>query len=69
MARNTISRITSRIDELTKRRTSKLITLVAGADEAECHKRLDEIKAAGGVRAGCKVYCIITGVPRAEYAR
>jgi hypothetical protein len=43
--RNTISRITSRIDELTERLTPELITIV-GADKAECQRRLKEMEAA-----------------------
>jgi hypothetical protein len=62
--RNTISRITSRIDELTERRPPKLITIVGG-DKAECRKRLAEIEAAGEL-AGRDVRFIITGVKRAQ---
>jgi hypothetical protein len=49
--RNTISRITSRIDHLTERLTPEpeLITLVV-ADKAECQRRLEEMKAMGRVR-------------------
>jgi hypothetical protein len=55
--RNTISRITSRIDHLTERLTPEpeLITLVV-ADKAECQRRLEEMKAMGRVRF------IITGL-------
>jgi hypothetical protein len=65
MSRNTISRITSRIDDLTERLASSrgLLTIV-GADESECHKQLTEIEAAGGL-AGRNVQFILTGVPRA----
>jgi hypothetical protein len=47
-ARNTISRITSRIDELAERLTPNRgpITIV-GCDEAECRARLREIEARG----------------------
>jgi hypothetical protein len=62
--RNTINRITSRIDDLTKRRPPKLTTII-GADQAECQVRLDEIEAAGEL-AGRQVRCIMTGVRRAE---
>ena len=63
MSRNTISRITSRIDDLTERLTPELITIVGG-DEAECQRRLEEIEAAGKV-AG-RVRFIMTGVKRSE---
>jgi hypothetical protein len=63
--RNTINRITSRIDDLTKRRPPKLITIV-GADEAECQMRLEEIESAGEL-AGREVRFIMTGVKRAAY--
>jgi hypothetical protein len=59
--RNTISRITSRIDELTKRRPPKLITIV-GADRAESQMQLEELEAAGELAP----LFIITGVPRAD---
>ena len=62
--RNTISRITSRIDELTKRLPPELITIV-GADTAECQMRLEEIEAAGEL-AGRRVRFILTGVKRSE---
>ena len=58
--RNTISRITSRIDELTKRLSPELITIV-GADRAECQMRLEEIEAAGEL-TGRQVRFIMTGV-------
>jgi hypothetical protein len=62
--RNTINRITSRIDELTKRHPPELITIVGG-DQAECQRQLEEIEAAGEL-AGRAVRFIMTGVPRAE---
>jgi hypothetical protein len=64
MSRNTISRITSRIDDLTERLASSrgLLTIV-GADHAECHRQLTEIEASG--LAGRDVQFIMTGVPRA----
>jgi len=62
--RNTISRITSRIDELTKRLPPELITIV-GADTAECQMRLEEIEAAGEL-AGRRVRFMLTGVKRSE---
>jgi hypothetical protein len=64
-ARNTISRLTSRIEDLTERRLPRRGPLtIVGADEAECRKRLKEIEAAGD-RIG-RVRFIVTGVPRAE---
>jgi hypothetical protein len=64
--RNTISRLTSRIDELTERLTPNrgLITIIGG-NEAGCRRRLEEIDAAGE-RAGRHVRFIITGVERAD---
>ncbi|MGE0038931.1 MAG: hypothetical protein AB7L36_10360 [Sphingomonadaceae bacterium] len=62
MSRNTISRITSRIDDLTERLGPRRITIV-GADEAECHKQLTEIEAANSL-AGRDFQFITTGVPR-----
>ena len=62
--RNTINRITSRIDDLTKRLPPGLITIV-GADQAECQMRLEEIEAAGEL-AGREPLFIMTGVKRSE---
>ena len=62
--RNTINRITSRIDELTKRLPPELITIV-GADKAECQMRLEEIEEAGEL-TGRQVRFIMTGVKRSE---
>ena len=63
--RNTISRLTSRIDDLAERLTPGrgLITIVGG-DEAECRRRLKAIEATGE-QIG-RVRFIVTGVPRAE---
>ena len=61
--RNTINRITSRIDGLTKRRPPKLITIVGG-DEAECRAQLEEMKASGKPMG--RVRFIITGVRRTQ---
>ena len=63
MSRNTISRITSRIDGLAERLGPRRITIV-GCDEAECRRQLTEIEAAGGL-AGRTIHFIMTGVPRA----
>jgi hypothetical protein len=64
--RNTISRLASRIDELTERLTPNrgLITIV-GYDTAACQARLKELEAAGQL-AGRRVRFITTGVPRAD---
>jgi hypothetical protein len=63
--RNTISRLTSRIDELTERLAPNGgLTTIVGGDEAECRTRLKEIGAAGGLTD--RVRLIITGVKRAE---
>jgi hypothetical protein len=63
--RNTISRLTSRIENLTERLAPNpgWITIVGG-DQAECQMRLEEIEAAGGL-AG-RVRFIMTGVKRAQ---
>jgi hypothetical protein len=50
--RNTINRITSRIDELAERHTpSRGPIMIVVRDEAECRARLREIEAAGGLAA------------------
>ena len=60
--RNTISRLTSRIDELAERLApNRGLTTIVGGDEAECRTRLKEIGAARD-----RVRFIITGVKRAE---
>ena len=63
-ARNTISRITSRIEDLAERLPNRRLTTVVGGDRAECHARLKEIEAAGGLSD--RVRFIVTGVKRAE---
>jgi hypothetical protein len=64
--RNTIGRLTSRIDALADRLTpSRGLITIGGCDEAECRRQLKEIEAAGQL-AGRQVRFIITGVPRAE---
>ena len=67
-ARNTISRLTSRIDVLTERRLPRRgpVTIVGG-DEADCRRRLQEIEAAGE-QIG-HVRFIVTGVTRAQDIR
>jgi hypothetical protein len=63
--RNTISRLTSRIDDLTERLTpNRGLTTIVGGNEAECQARLKEIEAAGGLTG--RVRFIVTGVARAE---
>ena len=67
-ARNTISRLTSRIEDLAERRLPRRGPLtIVGADEAECRKRLEEIKATGELPA--RVRFIVTGVPRSDRYR
>jgi hypothetical protein len=63
-ARNTISRLTSRIEKLAERRLPYRGPLtIVGADEAECRARLKEIEGAG---RPARVRFIVTGVPRSE---
>ena len=63
--RNTISRLTSRIEDLAERRLPRRGPLtIVGADEAECRKRLKEIEAAG--QRPARVRFIMTGVPRPD---
>jgi hypothetical protein len=64
MSRNTINRITSRIEGLTDRLTPdpEWLTIVGGT-EAHCRKRLEKIEEAGE-RRGRHVRFIITGVVR-----
>ena len=64
--RNTINRITSRIDDLTKRHPPKLITIVGG-DKVECQAQLEEMKASG--KPIGRVLFIITGVRRSYRRR
>ena len=64
--RNTISRITTRIDELAERLApSRGPIMIVGGDVAECQMRLREIEAAGGL-SGREPRFIITGVQRCE---
>ena len=63
--RNTISQLTSRIDDLAQRLApNRGLTTVVGGDRAECRRRLREIEAAGGLSD--QVRFVITGVKRAE---
>jgi hypothetical protein len=65
--RNTISRITSRIDELTERHTPRgAPILIAVRDEAEHRAKLREIEAAWGP-SGRRVIFIRTNVPRKDW--
>jgi hypothetical protein len=67
--RNTISRITSRIDELAERHTpNRAPIMIAVCDEAEYRAKLREIEAAGGL-SGRQVIFIRTGVPRSAEFR
>ena len=45
--RNTISRLTSRIDDLTERLPDRKWTLICGGSDAECQAKLEEMRAAG----------------------
>ena len=66
--RNTISRLTSRIEDLAERRLPRRGPLIiVGADEAECRKQLEEIEAAG--QRPAHVRFLMTGVPRSERYR
>ena len=65
--RNTINRITSRIDELAERHTPSHPILIAVQDEAEHRARLKEIEAAGKP-SGRRVIFIRTNVPRKDWA-
>ena len=64
-ARNTINRLTSRIEDLAERRLPRRGPLtIVGADEAECRARLKEIEATG--QRPARVRFIMTGVPRSN---
>jgi hypothetical protein len=66
--RNTINRITSRIDDLAERYTpSGGPILIAVRDEAEYRAKLREIEAAWGPSAR-QVIFIRTNVPRKDWA-
>ena len=45
--RNTISRLTSRIDDLTERLPSRKRTMICGGSDAECREKLEAMRAAG----------------------
>lgn len=47
MARQTITRLTSRIDDLTERLPNRKRTLIAGGSTEECRARLEEMRVAG----------------------
>jgi hypothetical protein len=67
-ARNTISRLTSRIEDLAERRLPRQGPVnIVGADEAECRKHLEELEAAG--QRPAHVRFIMTGVPRSDRYR
>ena len=64
-ARNTITRLTSRIEDLAERRLPRRGPLIiVGTDEAECRARLKEIEGAG--QRPARVRFIMTGVPRSN---
>ena len=47
MARNTISQLTSRIEDLAERHPSRKRTMICGGSEAECREKLEAMRAAG----------------------
>ena len=66
--RNTINRLTSRIEDLAERRLPRRGPLtIVGADAAECRKQLNEIEATGEPIG--RVRFIMTGVPRSDRYR
>jgi hypothetical protein len=63
--RNTISRLTSRIDDLAQRLApNRGLTTVVGGNQAECRAQLQKIEAAGQRMEHVRL--IITGVVRDE---
>ena len=67
MARNTITRLTSRIEDLAERHPSRQWTIVSGGSEEECRERLEALRATGK-RIGNVRFIIIdcSGEPRNE---
>ena len=47
MARQTVTRLTSRIEDLAERRTPRKRTMICGGSDAECREKLEEMRAAG----------------------
>ena len=47
MARQTITRLTSRIEDLAERRSNRKWTTICGGSTEECQERLEEMRAAG----------------------
>ena len=47
MARHTISRLASRIEDLTEQLPSRKRTLICGGSDAECRAKLEAMRAAG----------------------
>ena len=45
--RNTITRLTSRIDDLTERLPDRKRTMICGGSDAECREKLEAMRAAG----------------------
>ena len=45
--RNTISQLTSRIEDLAERLPSRKRTMICGGSDAECREKLEEMRAAG----------------------
>ena len=47
MARNTISRLTSRIEDLAEQLPDRKRTMICGGSDAECREKLEAMRAAG----------------------
>jgi hypothetical protein len=60
MSRNTISRITSRIDELTEQRPQELLTIVSAENDECARRQIEKLQAMGRTRF------LISGLRRAN---
>ena len=47
MARQTVTRLTSRIEDLAERRIPRKRTMICGGSDAECREKLEAMRAAG----------------------
>ena len=47
MARQTVTQLTSRIEDLAERRISRKRTMIVGCSDAECREKLEAMRAAG----------------------
>jgi hypothetical protein len=47
MARQTVTRLTSRIEDLAERRIPRKRTIICGGSDAECRAKLEAMRAAG----------------------